>query len=530
MFSVYARYFIFTDGTVYATLGESLATGEGLVYCGGTHLFYPPGYPLAIAVYYWFFHDAELAGHLVSCTAYVASVLLTFWLAYRLNPLLLFASLAAAVVMIHPSFILHASYVLSESLFTAVVMGGAICCWVLSNRERTPLWLWGLWGALNGWLYLIRADGAIYAPLQLLFVIAFAAEAKRTLIVKSGLGVAVMLAVMAPYLWLIHDVTGQWQLSSKTSVIIEYARIHTQAEGDGREITRQASQIGEDGQRFTIDRADDSMASFILSHPHETLRRIAYNSSQLVSKPGLAFGWIHVLFLAAIALHHRGRVFTRNAFFIALHLAPIALFLLLYIDKRFLLAFMPFLAMIAAYAAAIGFQWGLALWRRLPRTAGIAMLVIALIAALPVGLYGAKRIVPKLQNTFGSIHNLPHEHREMGEWMKEHLDITPTTRISHRNPWASFYAGGCHARTPYTGDLDTLGEWADDSGVDYLIVDERMTLPYMPVLGFLLDDSQTHQGLTHLHTIENPMKIVLYRFDGNDSRQAPGEITITLCV
>ncbi|MDP8243297.1 MAG: hypothetical protein P9L94_04385 [Candidatus Hinthialibacter antarcticus] len=48
-FSVYARYFIFTDGTAYAKLGENIATGEGLRLCGGWHVFYPPGYPFAIA-------------------------------------------------------------------------------------------------------------------------------------------------------------------------------------------------------------------------------------------------------------------------------------------------------------------------------------------------------------------------------------------------------------------------------------------------------------------------------------------------
>ncbi len=117
--------------------------------------------------------------------------------------------------------------------------------------------------------------------------------------------------------------------------------------------------------------------------------------------------------------------------------------------------------------------------------------------------------------------DLPYEHKKMGCWMQQKLSITPTTRITHRNPWVSFYAEGCHKRTPSLDislseqeRLSRLIKWCRETGVKYLIVDERMTLPYMPEYIFLLADDYSREGLKHIKTFADPNpKIVLYEIE-----------------
>lgn len=231
LYSVWNLYFIDTDGTAYAALGKNIATGVGLTLCGKSHTFYPPGYPLAIGLFYVFLRDAELAGHLVSWFAYIGTVATTFLLAWRLRPSLPFAVIAASVVTFHPSMIQYASTVMAEGLFVCIVAVSAFCCWKLSQEENTPYGLWAVWGALIGFAYMIRADGILYGPIQGLYIILWGTENRRRLLVKSALAALTCLLVMGPYLIFIHSATGQWQLSTKTPIILEYARAQAKALG-----------------------------------------------------------------------------------------------------------------------------------------------------------------------------------------------------------------------------------------------------------------------------------------------------------
>ncbi|MGC9329085.1 MAG: hypothetical protein ACP5I1_15740 [Candidatus Hinthialibacter sp.] len=510
--SVWRRYFIFTDGAVYAALGQNLANGIGLKYGGAVHLFYPPGYPVAIAVLYAFIRDAEMAAHLASYFAYLGTILLTIRLAWSLRPSPLFTLQSGFIVIFHPYMILYASYALSESLFACTVVASAYCAWKLTDK-RAPLWLWGLWGILGGYLYLIRADGIVYWPLQAAFLFWVHRRALRPFILRAAASAFLMLLVMSPYLHLIKQETGKWRLSTKTSILLEFSRMKMQ-DDSARGETRQTSRLSEDGKTFAIDRSQETLGGFLTHHPDEALQRILWNAKRLIRRPGLAFSWLSILLLVFLGILLKKRFFYSPSIFLLIHALPIGLFLVFYVEDRFLLSFIPFFAF--AYARAGEHLWGLA---RLHFNKRFWMASVSLILIFTLGFVWTAR--PQLaqisRRVFSS--NLPLEHKKLGNWMKENLPISPDTRITHRNPWVSFYAGGCHARTP---DFDAhlseeertekLVRWCREVGVRYVVVDERMTAPNMPGLGFLLEEDKPHHGLQWLKTIEDDPfpKIVLY--------------------
>ncbi|MBN2325866.1 MAG: phospholipid carrier-dependent glycosyltransferase [Candidatus Omnitrophica bacterium] len=517
--SVWCRYFIFTDGAVYAALGRNLATGVGLKYGGATHLFYPPGYPIAIAVLFSIVRDAEMAAHLASYFAYLGTILLTIRLAWSLRPSPLFTLLSGFIVVFHPYMILYASYALSESLFAFAVIASAYCAWKLAGKRSSPLWLWGLWGILGGFLYLIRADGIVYWPLQAAFLLWSHRKAVRPFILRAAASAFLMLLVMSPYLHLIKQETGKWQLSTKTSILLEFSRMKMQ-DDTARGETRQTSRLSEDGKTFAIDRSRETLGGFLRDHPGEAMQRILWNAGRLIRRPGLAFSWPSIILLVFLGFLLKKRLFQSPSIFLLLHALPIGLFLVFYVEDRFLLPFIPFFAI--AYARAGEQLFDLA---RLHFNKRIWMASVSLILIFSLGAAwtARPRLVRIAQRVFPS--NLPLEHKQMGIWMKENLPISADVRITHRNPWVSFYAGGCHARTP---DFDVnlsreertekLVHWCREVGVRYIVIDERMTLPNMPGLGFLLEEDQPHHGLRWIKTIEDESspKIVLYALQ-NDS-------------
>ncbi len=510
--SVVCRYFIYTDGTVYATLGKNLATGAGLQYCGGIHLFYPPGYPIAIALLYWIFQNAELAAHTVSCLAYIGSILLTARLAWRLHPSPVFTLVSMLLVLSRPYLIFYSSAVMSESLLACVILAGAYCTWILASQNSSSIGIWLLWGFLGGFAYLIRADGLVYWPLQALFLCLIHRNQWRNRWRPALLAAFLFLLVIFPYLLLIKQETQKWQLSTKTSILLEFSRMKMQ-DGTTRGETRQTSQLSKDGKTFTIDRAKETLSEFILQHPREALARVLWNGKRLYQRNDVVFSWTTIPIAIGLLGILRKRIFSWKSAFLLLHAFPMVILCLFYIDERFILIFIPFFAM--PYARV--FEWGWEYSQKiipspLWKYAMICMVILAGLATIPHS--------PKISKWFKQFDpsGLPLEHKTLGLWMKHNLPIAPSTRITHRNPWVSFYAEGCHSRTP---DLDVkkpeaerieqLVKWCREMGIEYVVVDERMTLPYMPGLAFLLEETRNHPGFKWLKTVEKPYpKIVLY--------------------
>lgn len=132
------------DQVEYLSLAKSLRAGEGLNmvdprFSDTVYAFRMPGYPLFCAALNANILWIRIAQAIVGAS----SVLATLWLARRwLSPVLSY--LAAMLVALDPIQIYFSSLILSESLFTAVIVWGIACL----VRGRSPMargpgaWIW----------------------------------------------------------------------------------------------------------------------------------------------------------------------------------------------------------------------------------------------------------------------------------------------------------------------------------------------------------------------------------------------------
>jgi len=102
----------------------------------------------------------------------------------------------------------------------------------------------------------------------------------------------------------------------------------------------------------------------------------------------------------------------------------------------------------------------------------------------------------------------------MGLWMKENIPGVKDKRICTLWPMVSFYYGGQQfVRMRYCDDYIELIGHLRTGGFDYLIIDKRGISQYRPQYIPLLDDKKERAGLTRVHTINKPKKIILYKVE-----------------
>ncbi|MDT7604094.1 MAG: hypothetical protein QOF61_2091, partial [Acidobacteriota bacterium] len=113
------------DGVVYAGLARQLAAGN---LRAGLSSYYPPLYPLLIALSSLVFRDVEFAGRFVSVAAGALLIVPVYllareWYGHRV------ARLAAIVIALHPLLIYYSSVLLTESTYTLLFTCGVLAGW-----------------------------------------------------------------------------------------------------------------------------------------------------------------------------------------------------------------------------------------------------------------------------------------------------------------------------------------------------------------------------------------------------------------
>jgi 4-amino-4-deoxy-L-arabinose transferase-like glycosyltransferase len=207
---------IAADGISYVNIARSIFRGEG--FSGTVH--YPPVFPLLIGLMNVLVGDDELAGKLVSMVMGTALVVPVYLLAKTLFSRQT-AVVAALLVALSPALAKLSSEVLTQSTYLTLVLTALFCLWrsveLLQRR-------WGIAaGLLFGAAYLTRPEAIIIlvATLLLFFVVPIVARncAKRHLTVLCFV-LGAFLVLAAPYILLLHDLNGAWQLSGKSSVTL----------------------------------------------------------------------------------------------------------------------------------------------------------------------------------------------------------------------------------------------------------------------------------------------------------------------
>lgn len=108
---------------------------------------------------------------------------------------------------------------------------------------------------------------------------------------------------------------------------------------------------------------------------------------------------------------------------------------------------------------------------------------------------------------------LPFEYKEIGLWMKNNIEDIEDKKVSSRESLITFYSQGRWLYIPFLENYAQLINRLKEEKVDYLIIDERTIPQRRPHLAFLLNENRKHAGLTKVHVIEKPKKIILYALE-----------------
>ena len=155
-----------SDDRDYDAIARSLANGGGFALDGHPTAFRPPGYPFLLAATYAVFGESKTPMRTLQVIADVFSCLLLFGIGKKM-----FSEkaglVAAAMLAVFPIQILYISHLMTETIFTTVLL--LIVWMVVHERNEIPLWRDSLMlGVLTGVGVLIRPTAAL---LPLVFVV-----------------------------------------------------------------------------------------------------------------------------------------------------------------------------------------------------------------------------------------------------------------------------------------------------------------------------------------------------------------------
>ncbi|WP_243370774.1 glycosyltransferase family 39 protein [Geotalea sp. SG265] len=338
---LYRAYFIRTydvmsaDGTSYSTMGKAfLETWDPHVF--GT--IAPPLYSIFIGAFDLVFNDLELSARLVS-VVFSTLTLIPLYLMAR-EAFGRTAAVTTALLFATLPFIHGMSGIdITEPTYTCFVVAGAYVFWrgVMTGR----LLLYAAAGALLGAAYLARPEAFIACVALTLFFFGRNILGRNWSSLKRSCLLLVcfwcgFLILASPYMWYLHDVTGKWQLSGKSGVNSEVIR-----EYRGTITTNDQKFRLDDHGNFTEGKGQ-SLFKIMRDEPDLFWGNIWKNIRELPP----AFNGVFQVYLWPFILvglmtrPRRGTSLDMHLILLGI-LAPLAIYLLFFVQPRGFYAYVP---------------------------------------------------------------------------------------------------------------------------------------------------------------------------------------------
>ncbi|KAA3657307.1 MAG: hypothetical protein DWQ10_13615 [Calditrichaeota bacterium] len=521
------------DEVHYLRLGLSAAQigiGEFL------HPYWPPFYPVLIAIFSKVISDGELAARMVNIVFSLISVYIVYRLArYAFSEKI--ALLAALTLTFFPSIAFDATNVLAETVYTTVGLAAIWCGWkALNERSLIQAFLVGVFSAFA---YLAKPEGIHYVLVfsgvaALVFFIRIKQFQKHlpALIAVSLLGFFIF---SVPYLIYVKNEMGMWTLSMKQQVNQQFAALDW-----AKDKTPEARfSLTEDNRYLPTDVAYHEGNFQVLVDESTTTGRessVDIGMGILVKKYVENFfkvnrDGIPVLLTFApfllVALGLFGKAWTAEESKFNAYILMFILFWwfigipLFHVNLRYFAPQMPLL-----------FIWlanGLVLLtgvvhntlknndRWLPefKFFKYKTLAVTIVSVFILGFTYLPELgkILKRQQFDAEYWAEAVELKKAGEWLK--TNTNGPIRIMSENKAVDYYAGLLDTRKtvsfPINKDFDRILAYAQYKKVDYLVVTDRYKTKF-PNLQFLTDEQNTNEQLHLVYKDMNPagIKTVIY--------------------
>jgi 4-amino-4-deoxy-L-arabinose transferase-like glycosyltransferase len=502
--------FITSDGVFYATLARNLLGGD---LHHGMSTYWSPFYPLLIAVFAGVFRDPAFAGRLVSALAGGMLVVPVYFLTRRFSSRTLTALIAALFVIFEPTLIYYSLRVLTESIYTLLLVGGILVGWVALERGSARYFF--LTGLLFGLAYLTRPEALGYVLLSSLIVVVVG-FARRTgswwTLSRASLIILGALLAAAPYIYYLRQETGGWTLTEKFASNMPGVSV------GGRKLLPNGQLTMADilwaGTR--PEPAGSEASAPVSSKPRDPrpqtpslFRRVGADVRRTITGLYEEYFMISMivppLVLILIGLGLFASTWDTGQIRLGLYVGSFifATFLgyaFTYHNERYLVPLISLALCWAASGTVVAATW---LYKtfgpraqgvfRINPTLGQALVVVTLIVVLS-----------ESATIFALMKRDPGGQKAAAEWIRSQGLESPL--IMATGPWPAFYTGGRHLYIP-NEELPVVLEYARRKKVDFIVLEERW-LDSTPSLAPLLDSENIPPELTlvykHISTREDP--------------------------
>jgi len=502
-----------SDGIYYSTLGKNLFSGNGYVCLEGNHQwYYPPLYPINIGLVWLITNDLAFSSKFVSLFYGTLLIPLIFLVSDRIygRPTSITAALLTAF---HPTLIRFSSTDTAESQFVFLLVLILLLSYYAFKTPTSSLFC--ILGSLYGLLFLCKPAGIQYlAAYLVIFVIVGFLKKWGTIVAmkRQVLVLSFFLILAFPYLLFLKNHYGFWTLSELSTRNL--ARSLLIFSGDNPEKVFQLNDDGTELRYFTSSKYPGEHLSIIgvcKENPVNFIKRYISNCIQevflifhnisLFAIPMVLFLYIHFCSIKwnSSRLSNESILFF---VFIPMVTAP----LISTNSSRWMLPMIPPLLIWTANGIT-------ELQKHFSKEdLSKSQLLQNSLTVIIVILWVLGTTSPFLMSIGKYAYMYPHEHKELGKWIKEHLSLSPETVIMSPSPHVPFYADTKLKIMPW-GTTDQVINYAKNHNIQYVVIDDHFLGRARGQLHLLYDFTEKNDNIELVKAAmhQNGKKVRLFR-------------------